>query len=143
MATISSVTRGIRNNNPGNIRKDATNWRGLAAASLQTDPAFWVFVSALWGIRALGVILRTYQVQHGLDTVRQIVNRWAPPTENDTDAYVAAVAHSIGVQPDDKVSLLAYGRMKEMIKAIITHENGCQPYDDDTIDAAVALAQQA
>ena len=143
MATISRVTRGVRNNNPGNIRKDATNWRGLAAASLQTDPAFWVFVAALWGIRALAVILRNYQVQHGLNTVEQIVSRWAPPTENDTDAYVEAVARSIGVQPTATINVLEADTMRALVKAIIKHENGAQPYDESTIDAAVALAEQA
>src|SRR5574337_876096 len=83
-------SRGIRNNNPGNIRKSSEPWRGLAAAKDQKDPAFFTFETPEWGIRAMAVILRTYQTKYGLRTIRAIIGRWAPSAENDTDAYVDA-----------------------------------------------------
>lgn len=129
--------RGIRNNNPGNIRLGHTMWQGEAAN--QPDPAFITFTEPVWGLRAIARILYTYQ-SAGLNTVRKMVGRWAPPSENATDAYVAAVARGMGVGPDDPVDLHTPGHMVNMVQAIVLHENGEQPYDLDIIERAVALA---
>ena len=72
------LPRGIRNRNPGNIRKSGDRWKGLAP--LQSDPAFFIFETPLWGIRAMATILRNYQRRHGLKSLVQIIGRWAPPT---------------------------------------------------------------
>jgi len=74
-----SVPRGIRNRNPGNIRRSGDRWKGLAP--LQTDPAFSVFETPVWGIRAMAVILRNYQKRYGLKSLAQLIGRWArqPP----------------------------------------------------------------
>lgn len=82
-------TRGIRNNNPANIRRGCA-WRGLAER--QTDKEFCQFVSMTWGVRALLVILRTYVVKHHLHSVRAIITRWAPPSDgNNTEKYIESV----------------------------------------------------
>lgn len=82
-------TRGIRNNNPANIRRGC-NWKGLAEK--QTDREFCQFVSMTWGVRALLITLRTYVVKHHLHTVREIITRWAPPTDgNNTEKYIELV----------------------------------------------------
>ena len=82
-------TRGIRNNNPANIRRGC-NWRGLA--DKQTDSAFCQFESMVWGVRALLVTLRTYVVKHKRRTIPQIIERWAPPQDgNDTMRYIKYV----------------------------------------------------
>ena len=130
--------RGIRNNNPGNIRYDGTRWQGLAEPP--TDGAFCRFVDAEHGIRAVARILTVYYERHGLATVRGIVNRWAPPTENDTDAYVAHVAKRIGVGPDDVIDPRESSVIRVLVAAIILHENGVQPYDDDVIRSGIAMA---
>src|SRR5574337_804815 len=96
-------SRGIRNNNPGNIRKSSEPWRGLAAAKDQKDPAFFTFETPEWGIRAMAVILRTYQTKYGLRTIRAIIGRWAPSAENDTDAYVDA---GRGIQKKENLPLV-------------------------------------
>lgn len=129
--------RGIRNNNPGNIRLGKTMWKG--EASTQPDPAYITFAEPVWGLRAIARILYTYQ-SHGLMTVRTMIGRWAPASENDTDAYVRAVARGMGVGPDDHVDLDVPGHMVNMVQAIVLHENGEQPYDLDLIERAVALA---
>lgn len=131
--------RGIRNNNPGNIRKGSVNWRGLAPAKDQTDPAFWIFEAPVWGLRAIAVILQNYQRRDGLKTVRQMINRWAPPEENDTDAYVAKVASSVGEDPDAPVSIDAPGLLRGLVLAIVWHENGEQPYAPAVIDQALQM----
>jgi hypothetical protein len=135
---VYSKIRGLRNNNPGNIRRGGERWQGLAPDSAQTDPAFWRFLAPEWGIRAIVRILRTYQAR-GLVTVRGIIGRWAPPTENDTDAYVAAVARQLNVSPDDVLTLTG-DQLITLVKAIIRHENGIQPYSDATITRGIELA---
>ncbi len=134
---VYTMTRGLRNNNPGNIRKNSTAWQGLAPADQQTDPDFFVFSSPTFGIRAMAHTLNTYMTRYGLTTLRGIITRWAPPSENDTDAYVAALVNDTGVGADDELS---NSDLPAVVAGIIKHENGLQPYSMDTIDNAVAMA---
>lgn len=86
-------TRGIRNNNPANIRRGC-NWKGLAET--QTDKEFCQFTTMTWGVRALLITLRTYVVKHHLHTVREIITRWAPPSDgNNTEKYIEFVEKAI------------------------------------------------
>ena len=87
--TSKTPPRGIRNNNPGNLRRTDDPWQGLAET--QTDTEFFVFQSPIYGIRALARTLIKYQDKHRLCTIRQLIGRWAPNTENDTVAYIKAV----------------------------------------------------
>lgn len=130
------MTRGLRNNNPGNIRHGSAQWQGMRA--IQTDPAFVQFEESKWGIRALAKLLLNYYNSHGLKTVREIINRWAPPNENDTGAYVNHVANLLGVAPDAVIDV--YARAGDLTKAIIRHENGLQPYSVAEINAGLSLA---
>lgn len=131
-------TRGIRNNNPGNIRKSADPWQGLDAQ--QTDPAFFKFSSPLYGIRALARILINYQDKYNLNTITGIIGRWAPGTENDTAAYVADVCSRADLTADQELNMHDYNNLCPLVKAIIWHENGQQPYTDAQIDKALVLA---
>ena len=130
--------RGIRNNNPGNLRRSSDPWQGLAKD--QTDPDFCQFAGAKWGIRALARTLIAYQDRWGLKSVKRIISRWAPPNENDTGAYVKAVAEAVGVSPDAPIDTHDYKILKPLTLAIIRHENGQQPYTDSEIDAGLILA---
>lgn len=86
-------TRGIRNNNPANIRRGC-NWKGLIRQ--QKDREFCEFVTMAWGVRALLVTLRTYVVKHHLHTVREIITRWAPPSDgNNTEKYIEFVEKAV------------------------------------------------
>lgn len=129
---IVSGARGIRNNNPGNIRLGAS-WQGMAAQ--QTDGSFIQFRAPEYGIRAMNKILNTY-AGRGLNTVRKIISAWAPPSENNTAAYVAAVAAHIGVSAD---SVLTMAHRRALIEAIIKQENGVNPYLASVIDAGIAM----
>ena len=135
---VSRTPRGIRNRNPGNIRRSGDRWKGLAA--LQSDPEFFVFEAPLWGIRAMAVILRNYRRRNGLKSVAQITARWAPDSESDTAGYAAAVSKVMGVDPRERIDLLDRAVLSALIAAIIRRENGLQPYDLDTIDLAIDLA---
>lgn len=130
--------RGIRNNNPGNLERTTDPWQGLK--KVQTDPRFFEFESAKWGIRALARTLITYQDKHGLNTVRKIISRWAPPNENDTRRYISVVCDRMAVSPDTVIDVHEYGCANPLVQAIIKHENGVQPYPQSVIDAGLVLA---
>lgn len=134
--TDMSQPRGIRNNNPGNIEYNGTNWRGLEDPA--HDGRYCIFIDAVYGIRALARVLKTYYNKHGLNTVSGIINRWAPPVENDTSAYIAHVAAVLGVDANEPFNVL--DKLPELVEVIIRHENGVQPYSLQTIINGVELA---
>ena len=93
--TKTKLPRGLRNNNPLNIRHSASRWQGARVE--QTDKAFVQFTSMTMGYRAAWRILETYykqfEAQHKPFTPRNIIYRWAPPNENDSEAYLRRVCH--------------------------------------------------
>ncbi|EAW3064319.1 structural protein, partial [Salmonella enterica] len=121
-----NTPRGIRNNNPGNIRW-GDDWKGLVPKSQRTDKDFCQFITPEYGIRAMIVILRNYQRKHGLNTITGIINRWAPTNENNTQAYIDSVAKSTDTAPDQFVHTDDSHFMMKLLQAIIRHENGVQP----------------
>lgn len=137
--------RGIRNFNPGNIERTSTRWQGMALDQ-SSDPRFIVFVHPVWGIRAIARTLITYQDTHGLRSVQQIIQRWAPATENNTAAYVAAVSARLHVAPLDTIDVYDYLTMLELVRAIVRHENGPGPlpggdwYGEAMLAEGLALA---
>ena len=98
--------RGVRNNNPGNIKLSNDAWKGLA--SEQKDEVFFTFAAPRWGIRAMARVLLTYQESHGLKTLAEIVNRWAPPTENDSAGYAKGMSRLTGFELDEPLDLQDY-----------------------------------
>jgi hypothetical protein len=131
-------TRGEKNCNPGNLERNEIKWHGLIQAN--GEPRFCVFDCAENGIRALARTLLTYQRKLGLNTVRAIIDRWAPPNENDTSAYVAHVASVLNVGEDTPVNLEDDGVLEALTKAIIVHENGRCIYSDAQIKQGVTEA---
>lgn len=144
--------RGIRNYNPGNIRH-TQNIRWQGSAPNQTDSQYVQFINPRWGIRAIARVLITYQDKRRavdgspIDTVREIIERWAPPSENNTDAYVISVARALGLDPDvASVDVYDFEIMRALVTVIIRHENGAGPlpggrwYGDTIIADGLALA---
>jgi hypothetical protein len=132
-------TRGERNNNPGNLRElPGDHWEGERATD--DDPEFEEFDAPEDGIRALAKTLLTYQRKHGLATLRQIITRWAPPSENDTEAYIEAVAGALTVSADQPIDLTDRNLLVDLVKAIICRENGRCIYSDATILSGVNRA---
>lgn len=131
-------TRGVRNRNPGNIDRDGTAWEGLAAD--QTDPRFCVFTTPEYGIRALTLILLSYQEKDGCKTIRSMINRWAPPVENDSLAYINFVAGRIGISADTVFDIHDAALCKPFVAAIIAQENADYAYPDDVLSAGIAMA---
>ena len=133
------IPRGIHLANPGNVRHSDTHWIGQATD--QPDPSFVAFTDPVYGIRACARILLNYGRLHGLKTIREIVTRWAPAEDNnDVEAYVDDVAQRMGVGPDDVLDLENSPRLRELVSAIIKHENGAQPYTLDVLSRGVSMA---
>ena len=127
---IAGEPRGIRNHNPGNIKR-GDNWRGMAAE--QTDETFVQFAAPVWGFRAMGVILRGYVINHGLRTVRQISDRW---TATDKAAHARTIAQHAGLGLDD---LIPQSHWIAVAQGIVVAENGKQPYPLSTIEEGLRM----
>lgn len=129
VVAVTSGVRGIRNNNPTNLRISSDAWQGQVTNP--TDLSFVQFISPEYGFRAAARNLRSY-FSNGFNTVSKIISRWAPASENNTASYINAVCMSLGVQPND-VLTLNESTMLALLKAITVHENGFNPYTDDVI----------
>lgn len=129
--------RGIRNNNPLNIRK-GSNWKG--ERPVQTDKAFEEFQTMQYGIRAGFVILRKYitgynGITQKFNTIEKIIRRWAPPTENATQKYIDFVAKDMGISAHQTISFPNRSLMVDLVYAMIFVECG-QRIDKDIISSA-------
>lgn len=71
------------------------------------------------------VLLDTYRVKYGLKTIRQMISRYAPPSENHTEAYIAAVCDWTGIGEDENLDTRSRGDMVPVVAAISRVENGC------------------
>lgn len=116
------MSRGLANCNPGNIRQSRVRYMGEVRPS--RDPAFKQFESLAWGYRAIFVLLDTYRVRYRLNTVRGMVSRWAPPSENHTEVYIRAVAEAVGIPADRPLDTRDRTTMLRMAAAISRVENG-------------------
>jgi len=134
------IPRGIRNNNPGNIKKNNVEWEGLSA--IQTDKTFFQFNDPIYGIRALTKILLTYRNSYNIKNIWGIINRYAPPSENDTESYKNFVKEKTGLNMLEEIEFTVEGYLP-VVKAIILMENGEQPYDDEIILQGMHLAWQS
>ena len=131
-----SLPRGIRNNNPLNIRRSKDKWQGLRAQ--QTDTAFCQFETMAYGWRAAFVLLtRTYYHTYRLFTIRNIIRRWAPENENNTEAYIRNVSRLTGIDPNEPLGIPSDkpGRWIALGLAMAMQENGA----DATLDTFAVL----
>ncbi|EPY9525375.1 structural protein [Proteus mirabilis] len=133
---MTRPARGERNNNPGNLRHGEP-WQGLSAQ--QTDPNFCQFVSTEYGIRAIYVLMRTYEKKYGLCSIREIINRYAPPKENNTEGYIQRVAKELNVSTEDCVSVSKKEVAIALATAIVGVELGYQPYSQKVFEDAWLL----
>lgn len=123
---MKKLPRGLRNCNPGNIRTTRDRWQGLRP--VQTDPEFFQFETMAWGYRALMRTLQNYRLRHGCRTVADFIRRWAPPTENNTAAYIRTVCNDTGFTPDKEPDITDQWQMVQLAAAISHVENG-EPAD--------------
>ena len=135
MQKKTSVPRGIRNNNPLNIRIGNT-W--LGEVPNPTDSEFEQFVSPLYGLRAAFLILRRYIRRYGRNTVRKIISAWAPSSENNTQVYISNVSRAMAIDPDEVIDYADESTMVALVAAMALQECG-QPIKPDLIHKAYDL----
>lgn len=128
-------SRGVRNNNPLNLRRTSDNWIGLCES--QTDKEFFQFESPEYGFRAAAKTLMNYRLK-GISTVSEVINRWAPPTENNTSSYIVSICSHLGVPPtyditDDDLPML--------LRAMAYIESG-KWYDITVIQNGISLLKK-
>ncbi|WP_109937973.1 structural protein [Proteus mirabilis] len=133
---MTRPARGERNNNPGNIRH-GSKWQGLSAQ--QTDKDFCQFVSPEYGIRAIYKLLQTYQKKYELNTVESIIDRYAPPNENNTAGYINRAAKDIGVSVNAPINVSSKSVAIALATAIVGVELGYQPYSQKIFEDAWLL----
>ena len=124
------LPRGIRNNNPLNIRRSKDQWKGLRAQ--QTDASFCQFERMEYGWRAAFYLLtRTYYHKYRLYTIRAIINKWAPPNENLTATYIQNVCRLTGIAPDEPIGIPSDQPQRWMMLgvAMAIQENGTDSLD--------------
>ena len=122
--------RGIRNNNPLNIRHSADQWQG--ACEEQKDKSFVQFKSMAYGYRAAWKTLQSYYNRFCMKsqpfTVRNIIGRWAPPNENDTESYIRSVLSLSGIGGKENLlppeNVDCYYRLSRLLEAMTCMECG-------------------
>jgi hypothetical protein len=122
---MTKQARGIRNNNPGNIRNSERNdWKGEVAKADKKDLAFEEFETMSDGVRAMMRLLLKYQRSYNLHTVKELVERWAPRNENNTAVYVRTVCKEMQMPECCGVDLTDKGTMCALVDAMCYVENG-------------------
>ena len=143
-----SIMRGLRNNNPLNIRHSSSCWKGMTKE--QTDASFVTFESLAYGYRAAWRTLFTYFYRFVSEkkhfTVRNIISRWAPPTENNTEAYIRSVLQLSGIGGQERLlppdNVQSYSKLSRLIAAMTVIENGIrkEAVDNQAIGEGYKLA---
>lgn len=131
-----TLPRGIRNNNPLNIRRSDQKWKGKLPRS--TDPEFEQFVTLEHGIRAALVCVRTYISKYHLNTPRLIIGRWAPTSENFTHLYVQFVTRKSGLFADEVIEPDDAKKLVRLLRAMAHYECG-QPIDTQRFITAARM----
>lgn len=126
------LPRGLRNNNPGNIRINGDLFQGEVRPS--RDIEFKQFETMAYGYRAMFRILTNYYTRYRLTTIRQMITRWAPPEDkNNTDAYIKAVSDYAGIPADDPIDIRSREQMIRIVAGMSRVENGVDADMSDVI----------
>jgi len=129
---MTKLPRGIRNNNPGNIRNShLTDWQGEVPLHGKNDGAFEEFETMAYGIRAMMKLLQNYQKKYGLKSIAALIERYAPHNENNTSGYIRRISaemqipHNAPIDLDDKATMCA------LVDAMCLVENGQRVSPED------------
>ncbi len=139
--------RGIRNNNPGNIRVSGSAWKGKIPYELNQDydctanrvvKSFEQFETYEYGVRAIIVLVTNYINRDGLNTIAAIINKWAPSNENNTSAYANRLSLLSGIPINQQVTATKE-TLRKLVKGIGEIENGLACISNAQFEAAWAL----
>lgn len=126
----NELPRGLRNNNPGNIRRNSDVFQGEINPS--RDKEFKQFKNMAYGYRAMYKILSNYYNKYRLNTIRKMISRWAPENENNTNAYIKAVSDYAGIPADDLISF-DREQMIRIVAGMSKVENGREAVMSDVV----------
>jgi hypothetical protein len=136
VCTAVPNSRGLKNNNPGNLRIGSSAWMGKIPKSQNSDGSFEQFETWVYGVRAMTKLIRNY-IKGGTNTINKIINKYAPPSDgNNTNRYIAFLVGETGIlankpiDPDDKTV------MRKLIKGIVKQELGCYLVTDAEFNKA-------
>lgn len=132
----AKTPRGLRNNNPGNIRKNSDKLQGEIIPS--QDKSFKQFETMAYGYRAMFVDLST-KLNRGLNTIEKIIYAWAPPSENDTESYIDQVEKLSGISRKKVLNKYSGDDYIEIVAAMSQVENGVRA---DMSDLLVGFTKQ-
>lgn len=118
-----NLPRGLRNNNPGNLRRSSIAWQGKVPHAQSSDRDFEQFTTMQAGVRAMATDIVNDIVRDRKNTLRLLITEYAPPNENDTTGYINQVAKRVGISPDAPIDL-TNDLLKKIIQAKIIVENG-------------------
>lgn len=127
----NEIPRGLRNNNPGNIRINSDLFQGEIRPS--KDKSFKQFETMVYGYRAIFKILRSYYNNYHFDTIRKMITRWAPPKENHTEKYIKTVSEYAGIPADDPININNREMMIRIVAGMSKVENGVEAVISDVI----------
>jgi hypothetical protein len=136
----AGLPRGIRNNNPGNLVKTTIKWKGKIPHANNPDSRFEQFETVALGIRAMAMDVLN-DIKKGKNTLRVLITEYAPPSENDTTAYINSVSKQTGIGPDEKIKTTPEA-LAAILRAKIRVENGPKAetlIDKTDIDEALKL----
>ena len=137
-AAQQGMTRGIRNNNPLNIRHSSSKWQGMARR--QSDRAFVQFTNRKYGYRAAFVLIRSYIGLHHANTIGKIIARWAPSSDgNNTQAYIQFVSQTSGIPADEPLRFSDQQKMVSIVRSMAQMESAIIE-DKTLLDEAYCLA---
>lgn len=128
------MTLGYELYNPFNIKQTSIDWHGEIKPS--SNHVFCQFQSDILGLRA-GFLLIKNQINEGYNTITKLITHYAPPTENNTSAYIKAVSNQTGIAPDTELSLTDVMKLGQ---AIICHEQSMCKYEDSVLKQAALSA---
>ena len=137
------MTRGAELNNPMNVMENRTCWVGQVKPTTDPEGRLAQFIDMPHGIRAGAKIFFNYATLENLKTVRLMISRWAPPTENPTDDYIGFIASGLGVGPSDIIDLHNTNTMFKLCKLVIHFEQGSDVCADAEIAGGIALMAEA
>lgn len=123
------LPRGYRNNNPLNIRHSSDNF--LGEVPTYKDPSFKTFSDMKYGFRAFYKLIKTYNVKYGKRTVKEIIERFAPPSENSTTVYIKVVCDRTGFTPGTEIDYSDPVQMVTLACSMAYVENGQECNRDD------------
>lgn len=116
-----NLPRGIRNNNPANLVKTSIDWQG--ESDVQLDSNFEVFTNMYYGVRAAAKDIKGDIFADGNNTIRKLIYDYAPPHENNTEAYIQFVQTKSGIDQNEPLKL---EQLPNIMHSIFVYENGAE-----------------